>query len=294
MKPQAEIGRVEGESKRVRGRDSRGYRGQRSGIRARGLLLSLFVVVGAAEFTMGRAAKAAPQNANSVETTSQSFVKTPAQDWHPQIIVRVHNYAQVEASVLLGGEQIAADIVREAGVDTVWLACSAGEGLHGEAGCAKPQTPLDLNLNLVTSAQRKQFRLVDDTYGFAIGSMNKEFTCDAWVFYDLLKDAALKFQMNTAHILGNIIAHEFGHLLLGANAHTSWGLMRARWSPEQLLAADRGELSFSNVERARIHNSVVARHQAQVSAQAQQTANATGSTARSEIPAALGDSSLSK
>ena len=42
--------------------------------------------------------------------------------------------------------------------------------------------------------------------------------------------------------------------------------------------ADRGELDFSNSERARIQNSVLARHQAQGLAQAQQAPDATSST----------------
>jgi hypothetical protein len=270
MKSQIEIGRKADED------------GHRRGIRACRLTLSLLLVIGCAQLLAGAVTHATP-SANPAP-----------QDWQPQIIVRVHNYAQVDAKVLLGGEQIAADILRDAGVDTVWLACSAGKGLPGEPRCARSQTSLDLTLNLETSAKVKQFRLVDDAYGFAAASTNKEFTCDAWVFYDLLKDAALKLQMSTAHLLGNIIAHEFGHLLLAANAHTSWGLMRARWSPEQLLAADRGELDFSNIERAKIRNSVVARHEAQPLAQAQQAPDAASSAAISEIPIAPRDHFLSK
>ncbi len=98
---------------------------------------------------------------------------------------------------------------------------------------------------------------------FRGGKCNNEFTSDAWVFFDLLRKAASEFQLNTSLVLGNIIAHELGHLLLGANAHSKWGLMRARWTREDLVAADRGELSFSNLERDRIHIAVIARYQAQ-------------------------------
>ncbi len=247
------------------------------------------MIVGAAEFTISGAAKATPQTANSLETTSQPPLKPPTQEWQPQIIVHVYNYAQVDPGDLLGSEQIAADILRKASVETVWLACSAGE-----AECTRPFSPLDLTLNLVTSAKAKHFRLVEDAYGFALGSSNKGFACYAWVFYDLLKDSASELQVNTAHLLGNIIAHELGHLLLGANAHSNWGVMRARWSGKQLLAADRRELGFSNIECAKIQNSVAARHQAQLSAQAQQAPDATMSTTNNEVPSGLRDSFLSK
>jgi hypothetical protein len=294
MKPQAEIGRIEHESGHARGGGRKGYRGHKSGSRARGLVLSLLVTFGAAELTTGAVAKATPQSENSLETTSQLSAKPPAQDWHPQITVHVYNYAQVDARDLLGGEQIAADILRKAGVDIVWLTCSTGERFHGEAECPRPSSSLDLILQLVTSAKAKQFRLMDNAYGFAVGSTNKEFTCFAWVFYDLLNGSALKLQMSTAHILGNIIAHELGHLLLGANAHSNWGIMRGRWSVKQLLAADCRELGFSNAERAKIQNSVAARHQAQILDQAQQAPDATNAATNNEIPSGLRDTLLSK
>ena len=156
---------------------------------------------------------------------------------------------QVDPIDLQKAEQRAADILRKAGVETVWLVCSAGEGTHGDLNALMPFTPLDLSLNLVASARARDFPVAKDSYGFAVGSSNNEFTSDAWVFFDLLQKAASEFQLNTSLVLGNIIAHELGHLLLGANAHSKWGLMRARWTREDLVAADRGELSFSNLER---------------------------------------------
>ena len=293
MKPQAEIARVEGDSRDVRGGDRRGHHGHKRGIRGHGLILSLLAVVGAAELTTGAVIKATPQTANSLETTSQLSAKPPAQEWHPQIIVHVYNYAQVDAGDLLGGEQIAANILRKAGVDTVWLACSTGEVMRSEAECPRPSSPLDLTLKLVTSAKAKNFGLVEDAFGFAAGSEDKEFSCYAWVFYDLLQESAVKLQVSSAHILGNIIAHELGHLLLGTNAHSNWGIMRGRWADKQLLAADRGELGFSNTERGKIQSGVAARHQAQILAQAQQAPGATSSTANNDTPLELRDALVS-
>jgi len=294
MEPQAEIGRIAGVSKGIRANEKKEYCGHRTGIRTCSLLLSLFVVVGAAGFTVAGVAKATPQSAHSLETTPQPSVKSLAQNWQPRITVHVYNYAQVGANVLLEGEQIATDILRKAGVDTVWLACSAGKETHGEAQCPTPSSPLDLTLNLVTSAKAKKFRLAGDAYGFALGTTNWEFACYAWVFYDLLKDSALEFQLSTEHLLGNIIAHELGHLLLGANAHSSGGIMRGRWSVEQLLVADHGGLAFSNIERARIRNSVLARFQAQRSAQAQQAPDTTSATKNNEISVARREGPPSK
>jgi hypothetical protein len=46
-------------------------------------------------------------------------------------------------------------------------------------------------------------------------------------------------------ILGSVIAHEIGHLLLGPNAHMESGIMQAQWTREQLNQAFRGRLMFT-------------------------------------------------
>lgn len=275
MKSQVEIGRKADQG------------GHRSRNRALGLILSFLLAAGTAELTTGAATIAAPQTASSLDATAQPSVKSTAQDWHPQIILRVHNYSQIDSRVLLESEQTVSDILRKAGVDTVWLACSSGAGSHSDADCAKSLGATDLNLNFPVPSATKMYQRADSVYGFTLGN-------NAWVFFDRVKASALEHQLNTAHLLGNVVAHELGHLLLGDNAHSNWGLMRARWSPEQLMAANRGELSFSDVERAKIRNFVIASHQAQILAQAQQAPDATSSTANNEIPAARRDVDLSK
>src|SRR5690606_4203205 len=49
-------------------------------------------------------------------------------------------------------------------------------------------------------------------------------------------------------VLGAIIAHELGHLLLGIGSHSKVGLMSLPWGPKALTAADQGTLSFSKKE----------------------------------------------
>ena len=83
--------------------------------------LSLLVIVGAAELTTGAVADAAPQTASSIDRIPLPLVKLPPQDWHPQIFVRVHNYAHVDAGLLHGAEAIATRILREAKINANWV-----------------------------------------------------------------------------------------------------------------------------------------------------------------------------
>jgi hypothetical protein len=56
--------------------------------------------------------------------------------------------------------------------------------------------------------------------------------------------------LSDAEILGHVIAHEVGHLLLGTNSHSAVGVMRARWDREELEQASRGSLRFTPAQAA--------------------------------------------
>jgi hypothetical protein len=64
-----------------------------------------------------------------------------------------------------------------------------------------------------------------------------------------------------ASVLGNVIGHEIGHLMLGSNAHSSTGIMTPHWSREFLKLAGQGLLHFTPEQCERLRQSVSARAQ---------------------------------
>jgi hypothetical protein len=46
-------------------------------------------------------------------------------------------------------------------------------------------------------------------------------------------------------ILGCVIAHELGHLLLGSNGHSDRGIMQSQWEPRQVKQLLTGSLLFT-------------------------------------------------
>jgi len=60
-------------------------------------------------------------------------------------------------------------------------------------------------------------------------------------------------------ILGRVIAHELGHLLLGKNAHSAAGIMHARWRAQDLGLSRQAAMLFLPGEAKRIHAQVRAR-----------------------------------
>jgi len=190
---------------------------------------------------------------------------TPRIKSERQITIRIHNYANVKPSVLLPAERAAADIFREAGVDSIWVECLAGQTELAEAACTSPMTPLVLVLNLLprSMAQRLHFR--DEVFGVAMETTGKEFGFFASVFYDDVKDCAVQGQLDFAQLLGDAMAHELAHLLLGTNSHSSQGLMCAFWSRKKLLVAEQRGLSLSSSETKRLHIALAARKLAALS-----------------------------
>ena len=53
-------------------------------------------------------------------------------------------------------------------------------------------------------------------------------------------------------LLGRVVAHEIGHLLLGVTAHSNSGLMREFWSDLQVRRNESSDWAFSVEDRQRI------------------------------------------
>src|SRR5689334_18016613 len=68
-------------------------------------------------------------------------------------------------------------------------------------------------------------------------------------------------------ILGHVISHELGHLLLHTNMHSPGGLMAADWTPQDFYAIRHSKLLFTQSEAAILRRAVVRREDSAVGAQ---------------------------
>jgi hypothetical protein len=95
--------------------------------------------------------------------------------------------------------------------------------------------------------------------GFALPALESGNASDAWVFYDCAERMAEGSIASLPQILGVAMAHEIGHLLLGPNAHSPRGIMRAHWGREELQLAAMGLFLFSPEDKAHIRHSLLER-----------------------------------
>lgn len=76
------------------------------------------------------------------------------------------------------------------------------------------------------------------------------------VFYHRIGELEKATLSPTAKVLGAVLAHELGHLLLGRGSHSAVGIMRCPWDTAELRELDKGTLVFDRQQRARIRDEV--------------------------------------
>jgi len=173
------------------------------------------------------------------------------------ITVRVYDFSHLGQATLNTAEKRAAIIFRKAGVAMRWcnIPTESSEG-HMDASCNQLADPAGLELRIVPQAKVMPKLTTDSTEGFALGNL-------ATVSYQWIVDANSEGLARPGEILGCVIAHEIGHLLLGPNSHSRTGIMVGKWSPEALRDAGQGRLHFTPQQAERICAEVMARSGAQ-------------------------------
>jgi len=84
-----------------------------------------------------------------------------------------------------------------------------------------------------------------DSFGFAMFPENGSFATVSNVFSGHAQDFASDHGLPYSVMLGHLIAHELGHLLLGVGSHSSTGIMHVPWHLKELKSAAQGLLNFT-------------------------------------------------
>ena len=77
----------------------------------------------------------------------------------------------------------------------------------------------------------------------------------AQIFFKQVQDFAYTYEVDLGTMLGHVIAHEIGHLLLPANAHSPTGVMQRHWDKALARDAVQGSLTFTEAQAARLRSS---------------------------------------
>ena len=173
---------------------------------------------------------------------------------HPTITVQIYNYSPASPEIVARAEREAGRILSAAGLQPVWLECPVKPPASESSGpCQNALAATDLRLRILPTSIQNRFQ--DSVFGFAVHPAL------ASVYYDYAQrrakvdDAELELPV----ILGGVIAHELGHLLLGSDAHSATGIMQPRWDPSQVRLLLMGTLQFTPEQTKRMSVAAQAR-----------------------------------
>ena len=163
----------------------------------------------------------------------------------PDLTISVHDYANIPTELLAAAEGDAHRIFRQAGVETVWLNCSPKLEKIQPSGCYIADST-HLVVKVLRHAISAQVRDRPEVLGIATLD-EKGVGFYGYIFYDRVQRLAEKRRLKH-RLLGTVLAHEVGHLMLGSNAHSIWGIMTGQWGGEGLRRVSEGALLFAPLE----------------------------------------------
>ena len=174
------------------------------------------------------------------------------------VFIHVYNYAHDSPSMLQAAGREATRIFDAADVASHWQLCRSRESasVPDDPGCESPTSDNEFSLRIMQDTPRPQpQRLVPDILGYAVISPEHRGVV-ATVLIQRVIDMAGRSGENISALLGRVMAHEIGHLVLGSNDHARTGLMRAVWKLDGSAAMQEADWRFSKEDSARMRRRV--------------------------------------
>lgn len=176
-----------------------------------------------------------------------------------RIEVRVYDLDGVSAKTLAEALKSAEEVFDWANVETLWLNCSNSPRPRA---CTDVRGPARLTLQIVPESIAARYPYPSTAFGFAMIPRSGQFGVEACVYSDRARKLARKARLSLSTLLGHMMAHEVGHLLLGSRSHRRNTIMAGWWQPRELRLAAMGRLRFSARDAETIRANMIARAQA--------------------------------
>ena len=150
-------------------------------------------------------------------------------------------------------------IFRQAGIAPVWFHCGLADGKWPDSSdrCKSGVGPDGITVRLRRSSGLGESKRLP--LGAAQVDTQAHTGSIATVFADRVASTSNRAGANARDVLGRVIAHEVGHLLIGTNHHATHGLMRANWTDLELRRSIGLEWRFSASEARCMRAGIVQR-----------------------------------
>lgn len=173
------------------------------------------------------------------------------------IAIHVYDYALIQRGTLSRTSDELNRVFREIRVNTSWLDCplEAGDKSRGSP-CAASETATDLIIRILPESMVSREKKFEGFCGFSWPVPEGFFARIASVFHSCVGRLTRDERLPEQTLLAHLMAHEIGHLLLGAGSHSPSGLMRHPWQAREIREMLRGRLNFHSTEARKIRDAI--------------------------------------
>jgi hypothetical protein len=176
------------------------------------------------------------------------------------VTVQIHDYARVRDESLARASDIVSRLYGKIGVRTEWIGVvrprERRTDSDGREGSRRSQIG-QVTILVLTPQMADRGRMGKDVLGLA-AVPEEGMGRIAYVIYDRVRASAAAAAMNEIELLGFVMAHEIGHLLLPRGSHLKDGVMKGHLERRDLQQLDVRTMEFTATEASQIRDVVKA------------------------------------
>ncbi len=171
------------------------------------------------------------------------------------LTIHIYNLANVPSRRLDSATRDAGRILATAGIEAVWERRPEEREAHvlDLTACKRPAYD-GRGYIVVAIVGSVPARYHSGALGYALP--NAQAGVNATIFYERIKQIGEEGGTDLATVLGDVMAHEIGHVLLGTTEHSRGGIMKGTWSRVDFQMSHRAAAEFSAVESAAIQKRI--------------------------------------
>jgi hypothetical protein len=187
----------------------------------------------------------------------------------PAFTIYLRNYAGVPSGTLADAERVATVIFQNTGIETRWAEIEVREAYVQRVRVQdQPMTLADIQVNIFPETAPIPAGVSGNVMGIAPGAGPDRTVVDIFdgrvrAHFGKTSAAYLKGDMDRrvseGQLLGHVIAHEVGHLLLNQQGHSPRGIMRGEWTFADFRDMTFGLLAFTPQQAQVLRAEVVRR-----------------------------------
>ncbi len=165
-----------------------------------------------------------------------------------RLTVRLYSDVGIPAGILADAEKQTALILRAAGIELSVARCPVSDRDFQNAPANFDACIQALDAPMVTIETQSSALSFPPLHGSAAGATKDD---RVNIAYDRVGFICEVHNMSASKLLGSILAHELGHVLMGEN-HSSFGIMIATFRKQELQHVETGDLFFSRSQAAQM------------------------------------------